>query len=100
LDNIKFSIVDLFSEKLVFSQNEPVLLPIGGGTNAFTLDFCLTSVGIETSCLADIAYGRLKVVDTQSGTKIFLALEMVTGKLDSHSDFMHEYAEGISSTEL
>jgi hypothetical protein len=84
----------------VYSTIDPVILPIGGGTNAFTLDFCLTSAGIETACLADIAYGRLKVVDTLSGTKIFLALEMVSGKLDSNSDYMHEYTEGISSTEL
>ena len=99
MKNFSFSIVDVLNEKLVLSHNEPVLVPIGKGTNAFILDFCLSSVGLETPCLTDIAFGRLKVEDTISKKKIFLNLKMVNGKLDNR-DLKQAYTSGMSTAEV
>ena len=55
------------------------------------LDFCLSSVGIESACLADIAYGRLKIEDTGTGVTQILALDMVSGRLENYNDVLHEY---------
>ena len=93
VENIKVSIIDVYSDKLVFSENDPVLLPIAGMVcdKAFQLDFCLSSVGIKTACLADIVYGRLKIEDTETGVYQILTLDMVPGRLENYSEITHDY---------
>lgn len=100
MKNLSFSIVDVLNEKLILSHNEPVLVPIGEGTNAFILDFCLSSVGLETPCLTDIAFGRLKVEDTISKKKIFLNLKMVNRKLDTYRNLKQACTSGMSTAEV
>ena len=70
---LKFTIIDKYSDLVFISFNQPVLIPIEG-TSAFKLDFCLTSVGLETPCLRDIAYGRLRIEDSQTGKILTLDL--------------------------
>ena len=68
-------------------------MPIAGSSSnkAFLLDFCLSSVGIESACLTDIAYGRLKIEDTETGVSQILALDMVNGRLENYDDVLHDY---------
>ena len=59
------------------------------------LDFCLSSVGIESACLADIAYGRLKIEDTETGVSQIIALDMVDGlqinQTENYNEILHDY---------
>ena len=45
-ENLKFSIVDIFTDTLVFLDNDPSVKPIGSDTRAYTLDFCKSATGI------------------------------------------------------
>lgn len=70
------------------------------GSNAFTLDFCLSTSGVvEAECLADIVYGRLKIEDPESGKSLILSLEMLPGKLE-YEAITHTFTPELSDEKI
>ena len=71
------------------------------GTNAFTLDFCLSTSGVvESACLADIVYGRLKIVEPASGRSLILDLDMLAGKLETYEAITHTFTPELSDEKI
>ena len=101
IGTVKISIVDLEHEYLVFSTQDPILTPIEGTKGAFLVDFCLLETGLEGDkpCLSDIAYGRLKIEETQSGKSTIVSLQMIEGKLSESVTFVDKYEPELTAEE-